>query len=524
MTASAIIDSGLPTSWRERDRLAALERYAILDTPLEPLFDEMSQLAADVCEAPIAIINFIGQDRQWFKAEVGVGAREAPIEVSICRQAIHQPGLFVVPDLTLDARFADNPLVAASEGLRFYAGAPLETPGRLPIGMFCVFDQTARPEGLSDRQGRMLLSLARQVMSELDLRMTLALRDAEIAEARESAARERALAHEVDHRAKNLLAVVQSVVQLTRADTAAGVKRAVIGRIHALARAHSLLAATRWEGADLRRLVEDELAAFDDQDRLSVAGPSILLRSAAAQAMALALHELMINAAKYGALSDDTGRLEVSWGLRPAADGECLELDWRERGGPPVTRPVQRGFGSSIIEAGVEQQLGGVATMDWASEGLHVTLNLPVRQIAEAGAITQAAQSPRPSTKSGVRSFNGRRVLVVEDEVLIAAHIRDLIETADGKVLGPAATSAQALSLLDTSVPAVAVLDINLAGGRSFQVADALRARAIPFAFSTGYAGGGDLPEHFHDVPIISKPLDPAHLVATLARLAMPDA
>ena len=73
MTASAIIDSGLPTSWRERDRLAALERYAILDTPLEPLFDEMSQLAADVCEAPIAIINFIGQDRQWFKAEVGVG-------------------------------------------------------------------------------------------------------------------------------------------------------------------------------------------------------------------------------------------------------------------------------------------------------------------------------------------------------------------------------------------------------------------------------------------------------------------
>ncbi len=523
MTASSIIHPCLPTSWRENDRLAALHRYAIFDTPMEPLFDDMAQLAADICEAPVAIINFIGQDRQWFKAEVGVGAREAPIEVSICRHAIHHPGLFVVPDLSLDARFADNPMVAAADGLRFYAGAPLEAPGHLPLGMFCIFDRAPRAEGLSDRQGRMLLSLARQVMSELDLRLTLAQRDVEIAEAQEAAARERALAHEVDHRAKNLLAVVQSVVQLTRADTAAGVKRAVVGRIHALARAHSLLAATRWDGADLRRLVEEEFAAFDDQNRLSVTGPSILLRSAAAQAMALTFHELMINAAKYGALSDDVGRLAVSWGLRPSVDGECLELDWREHGGPPVTRPVQRGFGSSIIEASVEQQLGGLAIMDWASEGLHVTLKLPIRHISGVGTITAAEQNPRHATKSGARSFMGRRVLIVEDEVLIAAHIRDLIETADGKVLGPAATSAQALSLLDAFVPDVAVLDINLAGDRSFQVADALKARAIPFAFSTGYAGGGDLPAHFHDVPIIVKPLDPAHLVATLAGLALPD-
>ena len=172
--------------WSEAQRIRALHRYNILDTPTEPLFDDIAQIAAEVCEAPIAVVNFVGNDRQWFKAEVGIGQRELPLDVSICRHAILQPGLFVVPDLSLDDRFEGNPLVHAGGGLRFYAGALLETPDGLPIGTVCVLDTVSRPDGLAQSQARVLATLARQVMSELELRRALADRDAEIARARET--------------------------------------------------------------------------------------------------------------------------------------------------------------------------------------------------------------------------------------------------------------------------------------------------------------------------------------------------
>jgi len=157
-----------------------LASYGILDTPTEPLFDDLAQLAADICDAPIAVVNFVSEDRQWFKAEVGIGQRELPLNVSICRHAILQPTLLVVPDLRDDARFLDNPLVAADDGLRFYAGAPLVTPEGISIGTVCVLDHTPRPEGLTDRQARMLQALARQVMSEIELRKSLAHQGAEV--------------------------------------------------------------------------------------------------------------------------------------------------------------------------------------------------------------------------------------------------------------------------------------------------------------------------------------------------------
>jgi PAS domain S-box-containing protein len=163
----------LRPDWSEAERIAAVSRYDILDTPAEPVFDDIVELAAEICEAPIAVVNFIGDGRQWFKAEKGIGQRELPLDVSICRHAILQPGLFVVPDLTKDPRFAANPLVAAAEGLRFYAGAQLETPEGLPLGTVCVLDKEPRPHGLTERQRRLLRTLARQVMSELELRLAL---------------------------------------------------------------------------------------------------------------------------------------------------------------------------------------------------------------------------------------------------------------------------------------------------------------------------------------------------------------
>ena len=159
----------LPT-WDEADRVAALDRYAILDTGCETAFDDVAELAAEILDAPIAIVNFIAAERQWFKAEKGIGVDTAPFEVSICRWAILQPGVFIVPDLTKDARFAHNPLVDTADGLRFYAGALLETPEGLPLGTVCVLDTEARPDGITARQARALQALANQTMAQLELR------------------------------------------------------------------------------------------------------------------------------------------------------------------------------------------------------------------------------------------------------------------------------------------------------------------------------------------------------------------
>jgi PAS domain S-box-containing protein len=171
-------------SWTEAERLAALDRYAILDTPTEQTFDELVQLASEICGAPVAVVNFIADTRQWFKAETGIGVREMPLDLSICRHVLLEPGLTVVPDLRDDPRFDRNPLVEQDGGLRFYAGALVETPEGLPLGTVCVLDTKPRPDGLDGYQGRLLLALARQVASELELRRTGLEREAEIARLR----------------------------------------------------------------------------------------------------------------------------------------------------------------------------------------------------------------------------------------------------------------------------------------------------------------------------------------------------
>ena len=164
-------------SWTQADRLAALDRYAILDTPREAEFDDLVRLAADIFEAPIAVVNLIAANRQWFKAEVGIGADELPLDVSICAHAILQPGIFVVPDTTQDRRFDCNPLVTGEPGLRFYAGALIETPDGLPLGTVCVLDVVARPQGITARQRLTLEVLARQAMTQLELRRAVVDRD-----------------------------------------------------------------------------------------------------------------------------------------------------------------------------------------------------------------------------------------------------------------------------------------------------------------------------------------------------------
>jgi len=176
------------------------------------------------------------------------------------------------------------------------------------------------------------------------------------------------LAREAEHRAKNLLANVQAAVTLSRADTPEGLKQAIQGRIQALANVHSLFVASRWIGAELTSIAAQELAPYggSGETRVRLDGPQVLLEPNAAQSIAVALHELATNAAKYGALSSAHGRVDLAW--THAADGR-LALRWTETGGPAVQSPSRQGFGTRIVTQ-MTAQLGGEARFDWRPDGL----------------------------------------------------------------------------------------------------------------------------------------------------------
>ncbi|MBE7200945.1 MAG: PAS domain S-box protein [Parafilimonas terrae] len=155
----------------ETMRLRALDRYRLLDTPREQDFDEIAEAAAELCETPIAVVNLVGDGRQFFKAEVGLGVRETPLESSFCRHALLEEDFLYVPDATVDERFEGNPLVRGEPGLRFYAGALLKTAEGHPVGTVCVLD--TKPHALTERQRKGLMRLARQAMAQMELRRSL---------------------------------------------------------------------------------------------------------------------------------------------------------------------------------------------------------------------------------------------------------------------------------------------------------------------------------------------------------------
>lgn len=152
----------------EASRLDALRRYRILDTPPEPLFDDIASLAAQICKTPIALLTFIDSNRQWMKSRVGLNASELPRDISFCAHAVLRSDFFVVEDTLADERFADNPLVTSDPHIRFYAAMPLVTRKGYALGTLCVADQVARKLCLD--QNRALRQLARQVLSHLELR------------------------------------------------------------------------------------------------------------------------------------------------------------------------------------------------------------------------------------------------------------------------------------------------------------------------------------------------------------------
>jgi two-component sensor histidine kinase len=191
---------------------------------------------------------------------------------------------------------------------------------------------------------------------------------------------QRLLAQEVDHRSKNLLALVQATVHFSAGDTPAGMKAAIEGRVHALSNVHTLLADSRWAGADLRTLVMKELEpyCFPDKSSAIIDGPDLTLRPQTAQLLAMVLHELTTNAVKYGALSVPTGCVRVEWSRGP--NGKFV-LQWIEMGGPIVTPPKRQGFGTRVLDRVLSTQLHAKSRFDWREQGLACEIEVEVEDL-----------------------------------------------------------------------------------------------------------------------------------------------
>jgi PAS domain S-box-containing protein len=204
----------------------------------------------------------------------------------------------------------------------------------------------------------------------------LARQAADLIERKQNEERITLLAREAEHRAKNILATVQATVHLTKSDSPEGYKETLEGRIHALANAHSLFVQSRWTGAELHSLVVQELSPYqhNGETRVHIDGPTLVLEPSAAQAIAVGLHELTTNAAKYGALSVPEGRIRIEWS--PDGDGRVL-LRWFETGGPPVKPPTRQGFGMRMLDTLIRVQLKGDVCFDWRTGGLACEINIP---------------------------------------------------------------------------------------------------------------------------------------------------
>ncbi len=347
----------------------------------------------------------------------------------------------------------------------------------------------------------------------------------DVTESKRSEHSQRLLLSELDHRVKNILAVVQSIAQQTlgRGNRLPDEGRRLIGRISALAESHRLLARSSWRGASFCELIEGAVAPHrhENPGRITAEGPDLQINPRAAQTLVLALHELVTNAAKYGALSTPDGVLRVVWDVTGSGEARLLRLLWLERGGPRIDpAPERRGFGSRLLEQTLAFELEGRATLDFAPEGLRAVVELPVKALGTRQAALHAAEVP-PALQAAAAdgaAVAGKRVLVVEDEHLVAHETAAVLSSAGCTVVGPVASVAAAVEAISATAPDAAVLDINLGTEFVWPVALLLQARGVPFVFVSGYAAPLAIPQGLAGVLRLEKPLAPDMLLAGLAQ------
>lgn len=325
--------------------------------------------------------------------------------------------------------------------------------------------------------------------------------------------RQRMLNEELNHRVKNILAVIRSLIghPVQQGRSLEEHVDSLRGRIQALAFAHDQVA-RGGDGGRLSDLVGAELGPYRGQGGVQVSGPEVWLDSRSFSVMALVLHELATNAAKYGALSVEGGRLDLLW---REVEGN-VEIEWRERGGPPVARPGRTGFGTALIDRSIPYDLGGESELHFDPEGMTARFVLPGKHVTVTPAMVHGAgPAPAVVALAGDRLPEGLRVLLLEDQLLIAMDAEAMLEEA-GAVVTTTSTLAEARRRMRDDTPDVAVLDVNIGQDTSLPIAEELARSGVPFVFATGYGEDGQV--RGFDSPVVRKPYDRVSLVGAICR------
>jgi PAS domain S-box-containing protein len=323
---------------------------------------------------------------------------------------------------------------------------------------------------------------------------------------------------ELNHRVKNTLAVVQSIANqtLTRSRRPADFVASFAARIEALASVHTVLSRSAWQGAELRELVTNHLYMGGEDERITCSGPSVVLEPNTALQLALVLHELATNARKYGALSAKGGRLNLEWTVRMDGD-RCLMLKWTEKGVPGVKASKVKGFGTTLLEQSM-QAGGGDAFIRYGADGIRCEIAVPLPKRPAYAPLQYPGIGRLGDGEAARPPLEGKRVLVVDDEPLIAMELAAILEDAGCIVGGPVGSVKQSLVLVERSEFDAALLDVNLNNRPVDELAAALMQRGVPFAFVTGY-GREALPAAAREARMIGKPFRSEDVLDTLGAL-----
>ena len=346
----------------------------------------------------------------------------------------------------------------------------------------------------------------------------------DISERRQAEKLQRLLVEELNHRVKNTLATIQAIASqsLHRAKSPADFVATFSGRVQALSRVHDLLTQKRLQGAEILELVREQvLIGGADDNRVVCSGPMLVLDAQSVMHLALVLHELATNARKYGALSVPSGRLSVTWEVSRTDSERDLVIDWKERGGPRIHIPNEKGFGSVLIEQTLKGH-GGKASVYYGAEGLTARIEFPLPEQAPMTIGTKEASlkesMPLLRRLGSGPNLKGKRIILIEDEPLVCMDVESILTSAGCAVVGTAGHLAAAKTLSAAAECDAALLDVNLGGHPVDDLAAALTRRNIPFAFVTGY-GRETLPQGFRDALMVRKPFSQDELVSVVELL-----
>ena len=326
------------------------------------------------------------------------------------------------------------------------------------------------------------------------------------------------LVAELNHRVRNILNLIQGLVSQSKgtALTLGDYTMVLDGRIQALARAHDQLTAQAWAPTPLRELIAVEANAFlsAQKERLIITGAFPLLEPEAFSTLALVAHELVTNSAKYGALTDQSGHVEID--LQIDEQG-ALTIAWREKGGPPVKAPTRRGFGSTIIERSVPYELNGTVETRFNLTGFEADIVVPSRFVSE-GPLHQPSSdiSTKPTSQEEGVSLSGA-ALVLEDNMVVALDTADMLSEFGASDVKLASSVADALTLSAQHDFTIAVLDVNLGNHTSLEVAERLHEMKVPFVLATGYGDVESILTKYPPAPVVQKPFTSDRLAARLA-------